>query len=297
MNNIYYLGPKGSYSYSITEKVFGEHEFIACNNFQEIVKNTLAEKGALGVLPIENSITSNIHENMDYLFRENLTIISEAYLKIRLYLIGFKEATIKNIKKVYSHPQALSQCENFIRKHSFTAQETASTAAAKNLILKINDKRVALIGSKELVDDKSLKILSEDIGDEKFNITRFVFVSSVLARSPAERDDEVISINNGIAALPPLSGVARNDNKASIMFTVPHKAGTLAKILTEFSKVKFNLVKIDSRPIPGTQLEYQFWVDIESDKEIKQKNLFDILKNNSQAFKLIGIYPSGKIYE
>ena len=96
MKKIYYLGPKGSYSQTITKKVFGKQELVACDSFADIVKNTLSDKDAAGVLPIENSITSNIHENMDYLFNENLTIIAEAYLKIRLHLIGLKISTIND---------------------------------------------------------------------------------------------------------------------------------------------------------------------------------------------------------
>lgn len=273
MKKVYYLGPKGSYSHIITEEVFATHELIACNSFADIVKKTLREKDATGVLPIENSITSNVHENMDFLFRERLSIIDEAYLKIHLYLIGFENATIKDIKKVYSHPKALSQCRQYIQKHNFAMQQADSTAAARDSILEINDKRAAVIGSKELADNQKLKILAEDIGDEKVNMTRFAFISANQSENAG--------------------------NKASIVFTLAHKPGTLAKILAEFSKGDFNLVKIDSRPIPATSWEYQFWVDIESknNEEIEQNTLSDILKKNANTYKIIGIYPSGKLYE
>ncbi|MBU3978424.1 ACT domain-containing protein [Patescibacteria group bacterium] len=273
MNKIYYLGPKGSYSHNITKKVFVDtHEIIACDSFSDIVKNTLRDKSALGVLPIENSITSNIHENMDYLFREDLMIISETYLKIRLFLVGFKSATLQDVKKVYSHQKAFLQCRQYVSEHNFVIQQTDSTASARDLILKINDKRVAAIGSEELAENQKLKILAGDIGDEKFNITRFAFVSAMRAEA--------------------------SGNKASIMFTVPHKPGTLAKILMEFSNAEFNLIKIDSRPIPATSWEYQFWVDLENktNKEIEEKFLSDILKKNVLTYKIIGIYKSGKLY-
>jgi prephenate dehydratase len=83
------------------------------------------------------------------------------------------------------------------------------------------------------------------------------------------------------------------------MFAIPHQPGTLAKILTEFAKAEFNLIKIESRPIPATSWEYQFWVDIEdkNKKKINEKSLTDILKKNAQNYKIIGIYPSGKIYD
>lgn len=271
MKKIYYLGPEGSYSHIITRSLFGKHELVARDNFTDIVKSTLLDRDSTGVLPIENSITSNIHENMDNLFRENLTIITEAYLKIHLYLIGFKNAKIKDVKKVYSHHKAILQCKNYIKKHNFITQQTDSTASARDLILEINDKRVAAIGSKELADGKHLKILEEDIGDEKYNITRFAFVS-------ADKTSE-------------------GGNKASIMFTIPNKPGTLAKILTEFSRANLNMIKIDSRPIPATSWEYQFWVDIENNKEINKKRLSEILIKNVNTYKIIGIYQSGKLYE
>lgn len=273
MNRVYYLGPEGSYSFNIAKRVFGADDLVDCDSFAEIVKNTLTEKSSVGVLPIENSITSNIHENMDFLFKENLRIIAEAYLKIHLCLIGFRDANVKDVKRAYSHPKALSQCKQYIEAHNFTTQQTDSTASARNLILEIDDKRVAAIGGRELANDQKLKILADDIGDEKFNITRFAFVSSTKSGD--------------------------RGNKASVMFTLPHKPGTLAKILTEFSKADFNLIKIDSRPIPATGWEYQFWVDImnKDDKEIDQNVLSGILKKNVNTYKIIGVYTSGKLYE
>lgn len=276
MKKIYFLGPKGSYSERVVKEAYsGAYEAVGCVTFSDIVENTLHEKGAMGVLPIENSITSNVHENMDYLFKENLVIVGEAYLKIRLNLVGFVGAELGEVRKVYSHIQALSQCKRYIQRHHFMIQETDSTAAARELILKVNDPRVAAIGSAELADHEALKILDEDIGDEKFNITRFLFVST-------DQHEEFLGVRG----------------KSSIVFTLPHQPGALANILAELGKAEFNLTKIESRPIPATSWEYQFWIDVENKTDgINEKVLSAVLKKNAHTYKIMGIYPAGEVYE
>src|SRR5205085_5788746 len=117
----------------VTKKVFPSgYSLVACPNFLEIVNKALIDKTSIGVLPVENSITSNVHENIDYLFKNNLHIVHEAFLKINLHLIGLKETKLTNITTVYSHQKALSQCTSFIKKHSFKIIETSSTAAGKD---------------------------------------------------------------------------------------------------------------------------------------------------------------------
>lgn len=277
MKKVFFLGPDGSYSHIIASKVFdkNDYEFIPKENFFDIVKETLSDNTSLGVLPIENSSTSNVHDNMDYLFKQDLVIVNEAYLQINLYLIGLKGAKLSDIQKVYSYPKALEQCAQYIRQSNFTVQESPSTAAARDLVLSSNDKTIAAIGSKELANNDNLQILDENIGDNKYNITRFVFVAN---------QEAVVTFGK--------------KNKASVMFTVPHKPGTLAKILAAFAAARMNLTKIESRPIPGTKWEYQFWVDIEEEENILSHfQLEKILEDNALTYKVIGLYPSGQIYE
>lgn len=276
MKKIYYLGPSGSFSQIIVNKTNTGNNAVPCANFAEIVKNVIKNNDAVGILPIENSITSSVHENMDYLFKEDLRIISEAYLKIHLNLLGLKNTNIANITQVYSHPQALAQCAKYISQKNFSMKNADSTASAKKIIISENDQHSAVIGGKELTQDGQLIILDEDISDEKLNITRFLFVAS-------DQDNQVPGVKN----------------KASIMLTIPHKPGSLAKILTELANAKFNLTKIESRPIPTSTWEYQFWLDIENEKNVNldEQILSDILKKNTRTYKLIGIYPSGNIYD
>ncbi len=273
MTCAYYLGPQNSYSHILAKKVFGDdYQLLSCPNFAEIVEKVMENPRTIGVLPIENSITSNIHENMDYLFHENLKIVQEAYLKINLYLIGLHTASLEDIIKVYSHPKALAQCKNFIQNYHLSFQETVSTANAKDLILQIDDKRAAAIGSKELANDPRLTIVLPNIGDNHYNITRFFLVSSQRKETQG--------------------------NKSSIIFTIPHTPGSLANLLMQLADRKINITKIESRPIPGTEWEYQFWIDVEVTPTLIDRHLISqILQKYASTYKILGVYERGTIYE
>jgi len=274
MVNAYFLGPSGSFSEIITKKVLVEKKFsfIDCVSFGEIGEKILKDKNCYGVLPIENSITSDIHENIDFLFKHELKIISEAYLNINLHLIGFRDSTFESIKTVYSHPRAILQCTNFLKKHLYQIIKTQSTSAGRKILLENKNRQEALIGSGEIVrNSREFDILIENIGNDKFNRTRFVFIGRNY---------------NG------------RGNKASIIFKVLHKPGSLALVLDKIAKNNLNVTKIESRPIPGTNWEYHFWIDIEDQKEVlKEKTIEDIFKKNTLLYTTLGIYQKGEIFE
>lgn len=275
MKKLFYLGPEDSYSYIVTKQIMleKEYELVAVESFSEIAENTVKIKNAIGVLPIENSITSDIHENIDYLFKTDVKIFYEAFLRINLQLIGLKDAVMEDIKTVYSHERALAQCSNFIKEHNLATHETQSTAQGKELLLQKHDKTIGIIGSKILAKHPQLKILQENIGNDTYNMTRFVFM---------------IQGNDNFA---------NNANKASIIFTVPHMPGALAKLLTELADKHINVTKIESRPIPGTNWEYQFWIDIENPNgAITTEQIANLFDKNTLAYKVAGIYPSGEIF-
>lgn len=277
MKKVFYLGPEGSYSSIVAFKILNQkdYQFISCTSFLEIVTNTINTRDAIGVLPIENSITSDIHENIDFLFKNNLAILREAFLRINLHLLGFPHATVQSITSVYSHPRALAQCSKYIASHKLKIHEVSSTSAAKEMVLEKQDKTAAVIGSKELAIDGKLTILSKHTGNDRFNLTRFVFIAA----------DEKL-----------LHPVVKN--KATIIFKVMHTPGSLAKLLNEFAKSNINLTKIESRPIPGTSWEYEFWIDIENvTTDLNIPHILDILKKSTLSYKVIGMYQTGEIFE
>jgi prephenate dehydratase len=277
MREIYFLGPQGSYSNIIVKKIFNKKDYFltSCDSFLQVINNTIFTKGSIGILPIENSITSDIHENIDYLFKNDLIILAEAFLKINLHLIGLTHATLSGITDVYSHPRALAQCTKFIEKNHISTHETPSTASGCDMILKENNNMHAVIGSRELLRNNHLSIIEENIGNDTNNLTRFVCV----ARKSS------------------IKTFSHRRNKASIIFTLLHLPGTLATILTEFARMQLNVTKIESRPIPGTDWEYAFWIDIEDKKNIDIKSIEAMLKKHTLSYKIVGVYQKGGMFE
>lgn len=275
MKQLFYLGPKHSYSDILIKQLMleKEYELVAVESFSEIIENTAKIKNAIGVLPIENSITSDIYENIDSLFTTDLKIFHEAFLQINLQLIGLQDATIEDIKTIYSHEKALAQCSDFIQEHHVTVMQTPSTAQGKELLLQKKDKTIGIIGSKILATHPQLKILQENIGNDIYNMTRFVFV-----------------MNDSYH-------VSKNATKASIIFTIPHMPSALATVLTELGNKHINVTKITSRPIPRTHWEYQFLIDIENPNEsITTAQITNLFNKNTLSYKITGIYPRGEIF-
>src|SRR5579859_4362815 len=180
MKKIFFLGSENSYSNIVAKKVPFSPDYMltACNTFSEIVNKTLSEENSLGILPIENSITSDIHENIDFLFKHDLHIVYEVFLRIHLQVIGLPNSSLTLLTNVYSHPRALAQCSKFLEAHTLTPIETLSTTAARDIIVTQQDRTYAAIGSKELLSDNKLMLLAENIEDNPYNMTRFVFVSA-----------------------------------------------------------------------------------------------------------------------
>lgn len=272
MSNVYFLGPSGSYSNILAKQAFSkEDKLVPCDNFIDVVDRTKDDKEGVAVLPIENSITSSVHENFDYIFAGGLTIIDEAYLQINLHLITLKGAELNKIKNVYSHPKALAQCSELIKKNSFKAVESRSTADAAQEVLKIKDATNAVIGSAELAGDNELEIAQENVGNEKNNYTRFVFVQ---AASKANSIEEC--------------------NKCTLKFEIKHEPGSLANMLQSIANENGNITKIESRPIPGSDWEYNFWIDIEYPE---LQIIIDTVAKNAYSSEVLGVYRHGKIYQ
>lgn len=273
---VYYLGPEGSYSHLAVKKLFPITKYLHFpkESFSEI-RDTVLNGGdnVIGVLPIENSITSNIHENVDTLYSQNFKIISEGYLNIKLNLIVYPGTKLGDIKKVISHPKALEQCTNFININSLHPITAQSTSEAIKQISTLKSHEIAAIGSIEGAKEAGLQILEEDIGNQKNNQTRFIAVKKL-------NSNEEVKIKDG-------------ENKVSLIFNAKHEVGSLAKILIKISDDGGNLTKIESRPIPGTDWIYNFLIEIEAEELIPILNSIHKLSENCV---IIGSYRRGNQY-
>ena len=203
------------------------------------------------------------------LLSTKLNVVGEIYHRIHHCLIG--SGTIEDVETVYSHPQALGQCRQFIQENSLETIPTYDTAGSVKIIRGLNENNVACIASKKagkIFDDP---VIQEGIEDNTNNYTRFLVFSK-------EKNDKT------------------ENSKTSIIFSVKHETGTLYQIINEFYQQKINLTKIESRPNKNTAWEYNFYVDFEGHQDDSSiKDMLKKLRDNSTFLKILGSYPIAKL--
>lgn len=259
-------GIKGANSGVAAQKFFPISNIVYVKNFEGVfgaVESGLCE---YGVLPIENSTAGSVLEVYDLMRKHNFHIVKAARLRISHCLAAVDGANVSDIKTVVSHPQALMQCDEFIKKSNFHAEADENTAIAAKRVAESGDKTVAAICSKECASAYGLKILQADVQDSDANYTRFILIQKDLC-------------------------VYKGADKMSVMTSLPHESGSLNKILGRFSALGLNLTKLESRPIAGSDFEFMFYFDFEGD--ITDKNVQHLiagLENDSENFVFLGAY-------
>jgi arogenate/prephenate dehydratase len=242
---IAYQGEPGAYSEAASLKWCADAEPHACPAFDDVF--AAVENGTVtcGTLPIENSIGGTIHRNYDLLVtHERLHIIGEVELPVSHALVALPGTTIEAITQVYSHPQALAQCDGFLRTlRGIDVIATYDTAGSAKLIAERQLAGAAAIASARAADLFGLCILRSAIQDFADNITRFLIVGRM-----------------GEAA----DHGAEPADKTTIVFSLPNEAGALFKALSVFALRDIGLTKLESRPIPGKPWEYLFYADLDA---------------------------------
>jgi len=275
MTKISFQGERGAYSEMAALSYFNKTqnndksliEFLPSLTFDDALNSTVNGKSDYTILPVENSIQGSVSESYDALYDTKLTAIGEAYQKIEHCLLG--TSTIDKIKTVYSHPQALGQCSDFIQKKSFKTIPTYDTAGSAGIIKKVNQDDVACIASKNAAEIYNLNIIEEGISNNLSNYTRFLILSNK-STNETEKD------------------------KTSIIFSIKHESGALYEIIKKFYQNNVNLTKIESRPKKETSWEYNFYVDFEGHQNnSKISELLNELKAETLFMKILGSYPIG----
>jgi len=277
MTKISFQGERGAYSEMAALSYFNKTqnndksliEFLPSLTFDDALNSTVNGKSDYTILPVENSIQGSVSESYDALYDTKLTAIGEAYQKIEHCLLG--TSTIDKIKTVYSHPQALGQCSDFIQKKSFKTIPTYDTAGSAGIIKKVNQDDVACIASKNAAEIYNLNIIEEGISNNLSNYTRFLILSNK-STNETEKD------------------------KTSIIFSIKHESGALYEIIKKFYQNNVNLTKIESRPKKETSWEYNFYVDFEGHQNnSKISELLNELKAETLFMKILGSYPIGML--
>ena len=268
-----YQGEPGAFSEQAAHAYFGAKcVTVPRESFDDIFKDVVGQRSAFAIVPIENSLFGSVHRNFDLLVRSKVYIVGEVKLRITMNLLALPRVPIKNIRYVYSHPQALGQCEKFLRGlKRADPVPFYDTAGAAKMIAENRRSDAAAIASSQAAADYGLRILRAGIENDHRNFTRFLII--------------------GRKRVQP-----RRHPKTSLIFTTKNIPGALFKCLSVFALRNINLLKIESRPMVGTPWEYLFFVDIESDgKHPDCINALNHLQELTSYYKNLGSYESGQI--
>src|ERR1051325_7321679 len=240
---IAYQGEPGAFSEAAARRVAHDAPLVPCRSFEEAFDAVASGKATHGCLPFENSIGGSIHRNYDLLLAHDLPIVAEVELPVVHHLLALAGATLKGLKRVYSHPQGLAQCERFLRTLSgVEIIATYDTAGSAKMVADSKATDAAAIASARAGEVFGLTQLASSIQDYDDNIPRFL----VISRRPIKN------------AVP---------DKTTIVFSVPNEPGSLFKALSVFALRGVDLTKLESRPIPGRPWEYLFYADLASARD------------------------------
>lgn len=264
-----YLGPEGSFCHQAAASFFGVSATLQGTGGVEEVF-ALVEKGICGqgIVPMENSSEGSVNTTLDLFSRYDLKICAEIFVRIRHHLLG-REKQGEKISCIYSHPMALAQCRLWLKTRlpQVRIKEAESTSAAARLAAQ--EPGACAIGSRLAASLYGLQVLEEGIEDHPGNITRFVVMGKTIA-APTSKD------------------------KTSILFSVPHKAGSLLRALEPLARRGINMTRIESRPSRFRNWEYLFYVDIEGHERDENVSEGLLEMEKSCAFvKRLGSYPAG----
>ncbi|MBR5444625.1 MAG: chorismate mutase [Clostridia bacterium] len=235
---IAYSGVEGAFAYIAAGRIFPSGNRISHSDFKATYDAVVNGTCDVAVIPIENSYAGEVGQTMDLIFSGSLFINGIYELEIHQNLLGVPGATVADIRKVTSHPQAINQSREYIEMHGFETEETNNTALAARKIAEKNDKTLGAIASVETAEIYGLQVLAANIHTSNDNTTRFAVLSKVQASAPS------------------LSSTV-------LMFTVKHEAGSLASAIGIIGRYGYSMTALRSRPVRKHSWQYYFYVEIE----------------------------------
>lgn len=261
-----YQGIKGANGHEATLRLFPDCETVNYKTFSDVFNAVDTGEVAYGVLPVENSTAGSVSAVYDLILKHRFYIVNALDLPIDYCLAGLKQSEFSDIEKVWSHPQSISQCANYIAKNNFEATPFENTAVAAREVAREKRLNVAAICSYKAAEEYGLKILDDHLQDDKDNTTRFIVISKTLC-------------------------ISENANKISLCFSLPHVTGSLYGLLCRFNSLGLNLTKIESRPRKGKEFEYLFYLDFAGN--VHSNNVIELISQLSEEmpeFSFLGNY-------
>jgi chorismate mutase/prephenate dehydratase len=268
MVKVAFQGERGAFSEDAAAKLFsGNIDFLPCSRLKQVFELVSQDKVEFGVVPVENSQAGSINETYDLLLAYPLNIFAEVILRISHCLMALPGDKLTNITTIYSHPQAIAQCAEFLSKLNVEIMSGYDTAGSAKMIKEKGLRNCAAIASKRAADIYGLEILAPEIETSVNNYTKFVAISKQNAK-PAQK------------------------NKTSVVFATKHEPGALYRILGIFATRNINLTKLESRPSRAKPWEYVFYADFEGhlDGKVYQETVRD-LQREAAFVKILGSYP------
>lgn len=273
--SVSYQGTRGAYSHQAAMRHFGErYDDVRCTGYKTFEMAAVAvEEGRadVAILPIENTTAGSINDTYDLLAEKSLHITGEEVLHVNHCLMACEAVDIDRIRRVYSHPQAISQCSRFLVSLPHCSVEPyTDTAMAAQKISEEGDPSQAAIASSYAAEIYGLQIIGKNLANQEGNYTRFVIVSP----EPVVCDPRIRT-------------------KTSLLLATVHKKGALLQCLKVLDEYGINMTKLESRPLIGKPWQYLFYVDVEGNKEESQlRQALKEMEDQAAHFKILGCYPA-----
>ncbi len=262
-----FQGEHGAYSEVASLAYDASLTPVSCKEFIEVFDEVSAGQLDFGMVPVENSLEGAVTQVNDLLIETELEIVGEISIPVHHCLLVLPETEYRDLKVVYSHPQALAQCRDFISRHRLEPRPFYDTAGAAKMLSDDRPEAAAVIASKLCAELYNLEVINENIEDHPSNSTRFIVLSRKKADAPGD--------------------------KCSIVFSVKHEAGALFDVLKRFSDAQINLTRIESRPARNNLGNYVFFADFEgSDQDKKVADALAEVKEEAMNYKFLGCYKS-----
>lgn len=259
-------GVKGSNSEEATRKIFGNSVEVGFyREFEDVFKAVDEGKIDFGIVPIQNSSTGSISQTYDLMRKYNVYINKMVRVSIKHCLASANAKNVSEVEEVYSHPQAIMQCSEFIERNGLKTVHYASTATSARHVSK-SERKIAAICSERCAKIYKLKVLEKNISDVSSNFTRFICISKKF--------------------------MAENDaNRVSVLMSLSNNEGSLYRTLTKFRVAGLNLLKIESRPLRNGNFDVAFYLDFEgSVKDNSVNALLVEMRNELSDFRFLGNY-------
>jgi prephenate dehydratase len=273
LTRVAFQGERGAFSEEAAVRLLGEQVELAPRPTFESLFLAIQEDAAdLILAPIENTLAGSVHRSYDLLLESKLTIVAEVVNPIVLCLIGPPGARLEDVRSVESHPVALAQSENFFIEHPQIRRVVADdTAGSVRNVVSSRDVSRAAIAGRRAAEVYGGAILREHLEDDRANFTRFLLLS-------------------------PATKTPQGANKLSLVLRLAHRPGSLLAALEPFAARGINLMRIESRPIPGQPWEYRFYLDLAASTENAEvRKALDELQKMGNDVRVLGCYVAAEM--